>query len=120
MLYISVLANLIIGTDLPHGLLYFTEFTYGDGTVGTWFQCAEVFGQPTFYLVLATAHWYRTCNVTVFLDIACISQDDEVTKARGINALGAILDRSENMLGLVSEGKRCYWSCQVPAIRHQY
>ena len=61
-----------------------------------------------FALVLLNAHradarMGRTC----FLDIACIPQGSEEARARGIASLGALLDRSEQMLVLMDER---YWT----------
>lgn len=39
----------------------------------------------------------------LFLDIACICQSDAAKKARGIESLGALLDRSETMVVLLDE-----------------
>ena len=61
----------------------------------------STFGPVVFMLVLATAHHFRK-TTSLFLDICCISQDDEEAKAVGIASIGAILDRSQRMLALVS------------------
>ena len=55
-----------------------------------------------FWVVLCTAHRFRQPSPNVFLDICCIDQTSDAAKARGITSLGAILDRSERMLALVS------------------
>ena len=53
-----------------------------------------------FTSVLLLGHLIFDRRDTFFLDVACISQDDEKLKASGIASLGAILDRSERMLVL--------------------
>ena len=57
---------------------------------------------PTFLVALFTIH---LCNLdgTLFLDIACIAQDDPEQKAKGIDSLGAVLDRSQKMLVLLDD-----------------
>ena len=59
----------------------------------------EFTGPLVFIPVLLFGHIFDQ-ETTCFLDIACISQDDERKKATGIASLGAILDRSERMLVL--------------------
>ena len=58
--------------------------------------------EPRPLSVLSQAIFTRT-SPTLFLDICCISQDDPIKKARGIESLGALLDRSERMLVLLDE-----------------
>lgn len=57
-------------------------------------------------LPLALLNWHRVSGSgakKLFLDIACICQDDATKKARGIESLGALLDRSETMVVLLDE-----------------
>ena len=54
-------------------------------------------------VVLPNAHFFAAGARHCFLDICCISQQDAALKARGIESLGALLDRSEYMLALVDE-----------------
>ena len=54
---------------------------------------------PIFLFFLFFCHVFRS-DVRLFLDISCISQEDEAQKQAGISSLGAILDRSERMLVL--------------------
>ena len=57
-------------------------------------------------LLIALFGWHRlsgTGRRSLFLDIACICQNDAVRKARGIESLGALLDRSETMIVLMDE-----------------
>ena len=57
-------------------------------------------------LLVALLFWHRlsgTGGRSLFLDIACICQNDAVRKARGIESLGALLDRCETMVALVDE-----------------
>eukprot|EP01047_Picozoa_sp_COSAG01_P041192 COSAG01_NODE_3520_length_5979_cov_3.900170_4_plen_236_part_00 len=61
----------------------------------------QTLGPLVFWIVLCTAHHFREAP-NVFLDICCIAQDSDEAKAQGIASLGAILDRSERMLALVS------------------
>jgi len=61
----------------------------------------QTVGPIVFLLVLGSAHYVRKAAF-LFLDICCISQDDPDAKSRGIGSIGAILDRSERMLALVS------------------
>jgi hypothetical protein len=65
----------------------------------------ESLGPLAFFITLATAHRFRPGwrpPISLFLDICCIAQDDEAAKAVGIQSIGAILDRSQRMLALVS------------------
>lgn len=69
----------------------------------------------TKYLILPTIsvlvpvlllNWHRVSGCgrkSLFLDIACICQNDAAKKARGIESLGALLDRSETMIVLLDE-----------------
>jgi hypothetical protein len=52
---------------------------------------------------LTLAHRLGAEQRHCFLDICCIAQTDASLKARGIEALGALLDRSETMVALVDE-----------------
>ena len=57
-------------------------------------------------LLVALLLWHRLSDTggrSLFLDIACICQNNVVRKARGIASLGALLDRSETMLVLLDE-----------------
>ena len=66
----------------------------------------ESLGPLAFFITLLTAHRFRPFTgappINVFLDICCIAQDDEKAKAVGIASIGAILDRSQRMLALIS------------------
>ena len=66
-------------------------------TKGT--ELSELTSILVFVPVLFFGHLFDH-ETTCFLDIACISQDDQRLKASGIASLGAILDRSERMLVL--------------------
>jgi len=61
---------------------------------------------PIFLFFLFFCHVFRS-DVRLFLDISCISQEDEAQKQAGISSLGAILDRSETLL-VLCDGS--YWS----------
>ena len=52
-------------------------------------------------VVLLTAHRWRPKSC--FLDVCCIDQLDASKKAKGISALGAVLDRSERMVVILDE-----------------
>jgi len=56
--------------------------------------------QIIFWMVLLHGHRLGRSATHLFLDIACIRQDDPDAKAEGILALGATLDRSARMLVL--------------------
>lgn len=55
---------------------------------------------PTVFIVVLLFGHHLFDDGTFFLDICCISQEDEAQKQAGISSLGAILDRSERMLVL--------------------
>jgi hypothetical protein len=61
----------------------------------------QTLGPLVFLVALASAHRLRR-PTHLFLDICCISQDNEHAKELGIASIGAILDRSQRMLALVS------------------
>ena len=65
----------------------------------TWL-CATT-SSVAFLVGLVTAHWWR--DRSCFLDVACIDQLDATKKAKGISALGALLDRSERMVVILDE-----------------
>lgn len=70
------------------------DFTYCRGGM-----LCEVCAPLVFLPVLMWGH-HLGGKQTFFLDIACISQDDQRLKQKGISSLGAILDRSERMIVL--------------------
>ena len=102
----SASANFIVYTlclfyldALPEYLVadFFHVSDYG-ASKGTMF--CEATGILVFITVLFLGHLAFDRKDSFFLDVACISQDDEKLKASGIASLGAILDRSERMLVL--------------------
>ena len=90
--------NLFCLESLPSWLvldqMHIADLTYTRGTM-----MGEMVGPLVFVPVLLFGHIFDQ-ETSLFLDIACISQDDERLKASGISSLGAILDRSERMLVL--------------------
>ena len=67
VMYISLLVNLAIGDDLPPFIA--RSFPSFDGTPSAYYSTAELLVPPIFFLVLCTAHWFRSNDKTVFLDI---------------------------------------------------
>ena len=84
---------------LPQPLM--GNLAVGAGSAFETTTLCQTLGPISFWLTLCTAHHFRK-PPSVFLDICCIAQDSDEAKARGIASLGAILDRSERMLALVS------------------
>jgi len=64
---------------------------------------AQVFAPAAFGVVLFTGHLVLRRDERAFLDISCINQLDNASKAAGINSLGALLDRSKRMVVLLDE-----------------
>ena len=90
---------------------------------GSNFDCTfltEMVAPVTFLVVLFTGHYFRS-QVSLFLDICCIPQDDKDKQALGITSLGAVLDRSEKMLILMDEHywKRLWCVFEVAAFYHR-
>jgi len=79
------------------------------GGVLTFPMAAFNWHHVSFFAYLATAalaHQLLRRRQTAFLDIACVNQLDDTSKALGIQRLGAVLQRTERMLVLADEH---YW-----------
>ena len=62
-------------------------------------------GALAFFAVLLSGQHFGASRY-LFLDIACIPQDDAERQAKAIQQLGAVLDRSKSMICLIDEH---YW-----------
>lgn len=99
--FIVFYATLLFPEWVPHSLIV-SDVSYIDGHP-IQFPCVNMLlCWPLFFVLLFTAHWVRP-DVKLFLDICCIPQEDGEKKARGIDSLGAVLDRSETLLVLLDE-----------------
>lgn len=65
--------------------------------------CCATFLLATPIFVLSAMLAHTGSEVNLFLDIACIRQDSDESKKQGVTNLGALLDRSEQMICLVDE-----------------
>ena len=87
--------------SLPVGGVVITDPQLADQAPSKALDGCEFVTPILFPLVLFFGHrLFGVDDGTFFLDVCCISQDDETLKASGISSLGAILDRSERMLVL--------------------
>ena len=97
--FIAYTVSLFCLDSLPEWMVadffHVSDYAASRGTM----MC-EATGILVFTSVLLLGHLIFDRRDTFFLDVACISQDDEKLKASGIASLGAILDRSERMLVL--------------------
>jgi hypothetical protein len=97
--FIAYTVSLFYQDALPEWLVadffHVSDYAPSKGTM-----LCEATGILVFIPVLLLGHLAFDRQDSFFLDVACISQDDEKLKASGIASLGAILDRSERMLVL--------------------
>jgi hypothetical protein len=97
------------------GMLYFDElprfFVTQAGASGVDSRTIElsmfsvIVGALALFAVLLCGH-HAGASRYLFLDIACIPQDDAERQAKAIQQLGAVLDRSKSMICLIDEH---YW-----------